>query len=116
MHWLLVDGPFIFCARPFKNRDTCFKALWKSGQDDQDEFSLPTGFGFPEDLLKGGARRLVTDAKFDRSGSKCFSPDEMKCQSGLSERQAEMALQRINGVVHNEVRDGLRRHVAGAAP
>ena len=87
----------------------------ESGNDDYDKFSLPTGFGFPENMLKGGARRLITDAKFDRSGSKCFSRDELKCQSSLSERQAEMAPQPINGLVHNKVRDGLRRHVAGAA-
>jgi hypothetical protein len=39
----------------------CFKTLRKSGQDDQDEFSLPTCFGFTEDFLKEGARRFVSD-------------------------------------------------------
>jgi len=84
----------------------------KSGKDDYNKFSLPTRSGFCENFLKGGARRLITDAKFDRSGSKCFSPDEVKCQPGLSERQAKMRPQQINGLVHNKVRDSLRRHVA----
>jgi len=78
---------------------------WKSGKDDDYKFSLPTGFGFLENILKGRARRLITDAKFDRSGSKCFSRDEVKCQSSLSERQAEMRPQPINGLVHDKVRD-----------
>jgi hypothetical protein len=58
----------------------------------------------------------VSDVEFDRSGSKCFSPDKVKYQSSLSERQAEMAPQPINGLVHDKVRDGLRRHIASAAP
>jgi hypothetical protein len=53
------------------------KVSRKSGQDDQDKFNLPTCFGFSEDILEAGARRFVTDAEFDRSGSKCFSRDEM---------------------------------------
>jgi hypothetical protein len=51
----------------------------ESGKDDHDKFSLPTGSGFMEDLLKAGTRRLITDAQFDRSGPKCFSCNEMKC-------------------------------------
>ena len=68
----------------------CAKPLWgsinggsnaarKSGKDDYDKFSLPTGSGFPEDLLKTGTRRLITDAEFDLGGPKCFSCNEMKC-------------------------------------
>jgi hypothetical protein len=57
-------------------------------------------------VFERGARRLIIDAWFDRSGSKCFSRDEVKCQSSLSWRQAEMALQPINGLVHDEIRDG----------
>jgi hypothetical protein len=71
---------------------------------------LPTGFGFPEDILKGGARRLIADAKFDCSGSKCFSRDEMKCQSSLCWRQAKVAPQTINALVHDEIRDDLTWH------
>ena len=56
----------------------------ESGNDDYDEFSLPTGSGFVEDILKVGACRLISDAQFDRRGPKCFSCNEMKCQSGLS--------------------------------
>lgn len=95
------------------SRKVSAKTLRKSGQDDQDKFSLPTCFGFPEDILEAGARRFVTDVEFDRSGSKCFSGDEMKCQSSLSWRQGKVRPQPIN---HDEVRDSLRRHVAGAAP
>ena len=51
----------------------------KSGKDDYDKFSLPTGSGFIEDTLKAGTCRLITDAEFDRSGPKCFSCNEMKC-------------------------------------
>jgi hypothetical protein len=58
-------------------------------------------------ILKGGARRLIADAKFDRSGSKCFSRDELKCQPGLSWRQAKVAPQTLNGPVHDEIRDDL---------
>jgi ABC-type phosphonate transport system ATPase subunit len=36
--------------------------------------------------------------------------------TSLSERQAKMRPQPINGLVHDKARDGLRRHVAGAAP
>ena len=92
------------------------KTLRKSGQDEQDEFSLPTGSGFLENILKGAARRFVSDVEFDRSGSKCFSRDEAKCQSSLGWRQAKVRPQQIKGLVHNKVRDGLRWHVAGAAP
>jgi hypothetical protein len=91
------------------------KTLRNSGQYDQDKFSLPTCFGFSEDILEAGARRFVTDVEFDCGGSKCFSRDEMKCQSSLSWRQAKVRPQLINGLVHDEVRDGLRRHVVGAA-
>ena len=55
------------------------KAVGESGKDDYDKLSLPTGSGFPEDMLQAGARRLITDAEFDRSGPKCFSSNEMKC-------------------------------------
>ena len=51
----------------------------KSGKDDYDKFSLPTGSGFFEDTLKLGARPLISDAQVDCSGPKCFSGDEMKC-------------------------------------
>ena len=56
----------------------CSKAARKSGNDDYDKFSLPMGSGFTEDTLKLGARRLISDAQFDRSGPKCFSRHEMK--------------------------------------
>jgi hypothetical protein len=49
------------------------------GKDDYDKLSLPTGSGFPEDMLKAGTRRFITDAEFDRSGPKRFSCNEMKC-------------------------------------
>jgi len=55
------------------------KAVRKNGKDDYDKLSLPTGSSFIEDILKVGARRLITNAKFDCSGPKCFSCDEMKC-------------------------------------
>jgi hypothetical protein len=51
----------------------------QSGKDDYDKFSLPTGSGLPEDILDGGARRFISDAEFGRSGSQCFSCDEMDC-------------------------------------
>ena len=54
-------------------------AAGESGKDDYDEFSLPTGSGFIEDILKLGACRLISDAQFDRRGPKCFSCNEMKC-------------------------------------
>jgi hypothetical protein len=57
----------------------CSKAAGESAKDDYDKFSLPTGSGFIEDTLKLGARRLISDAQFDRSGPKCFSCNEMKC-------------------------------------
>jgi hypothetical protein len=57
----------------------CSKAARKSGKDDYDKFSLPTGSGFPEDVPEGGARGFVSDAEFDRSAPKRFSCDEMKC-------------------------------------
>jgi len=55
------------------------KAARKSGKDDHDEFSLPTGSGFIVDILKVRARGFVTDAEFALSGPKCFSCNEMKC-------------------------------------
>ena len=55
------------------------KAARKSGKDDYDKFSLPVGSGFLEDVLKLGARRLISDAQFDRGAPKCFSCHEMKC-------------------------------------
>ena len=39
----------------------------------------PTGSDFIEDTLKLGARRLISDAQFNRGGTKRFSCDEMKC-------------------------------------
>ena len=51
----------------------------QSGKDDYDKFSLPTGSGLPEDILEGGARPFITDVEFGRSGSQCFSSDEMEC-------------------------------------
>jgi hypothetical protein len=85
------------------------KTLRNSGQDNQDKFSLPTCFGFSEDILKAGARRFVTDVEFDRSGSKCFSRDEMKCQSSLSWRQAKVRPQPINGLISADQRPPLGR-------
>src|SRR5215813_6149016 len=73
----------------------------ENGKDDYDKLSLSIGRGFFEDILKVGARRLITDAELGRSGSKCFSCDEMKCQSGLGWRQAKVRSQQINGLVHN---------------
>ena len=55
------------------------KAARKSGRDDYGKFGLPMGFGFIEDTLKSGARRLITDVQFDLGGPKCFSCNEMKC-------------------------------------
>ena len=72
----------------------------ESGNDDYDEFSLPTGPGFIEDILELGACRLISDAQFDRRGPKCFSCNEMECQSGLGWRQAKVTPQQINGLVH----------------
>jgi hypothetical protein len=57
----------------------CSNAARKSGKDEYDKLSLPTGSGFPEDILEGGAGCFVSDAEFERSGPKCFSCDEMKC-------------------------------------
>ena len=73
--WLLTDEPFIFWTPPSKKADTRF--VGKSGKDDNYKFSLPTGFGFPEDILKGAARRFVSDAKLDLGGPKCSSCNEM---------------------------------------
>ena len=63
------------CAKPPGGSN----AAGESGKDDYDKFSLPTGSGFPEDVLEGGARGFVSDAEFDRSAPKRFSCDEMKC-------------------------------------
>jgi hypothetical protein len=54
-------------------------AARKSGKEDYDKFSLPTGSGFIENILKIGARSLTSDAEFDLGGPKCFSCNEMKC-------------------------------------
>src|SRR5262245_43561440 len=78
------------------------QAVRQSGKDDHDKFSLPTGSGFIEDILKVGARRFVTDAEFGRSGSQRFSCDEMERYSGLSWRQAKVASQPIDGLVHDK--------------
>jgi hypothetical protein len=51
----------------------------KSGDDEYDKFSLPTGSGFLENILKVGARRLISHAEFDLSGPKRLSCNEMKC-------------------------------------
>ena len=50
------------------------KAARKSGKDDYDNFSLPVGSGFFEDALKLGARRLISDAQFDRSAEVFLPP------------------------------------------
>jgi hypothetical protein len=55
------------------------KAVRKNGKDDYDKLSLSTDPSFIEDIFKVGARRLITDAEFGRSGPKCLSCDEMKC-------------------------------------
>ena len=55
----------------------------ESGNDDYDEFSLPTGSGFVEDALNLGARRLISDVQFDRRDPKCFPCNELisiKCR------------------------------------
>jgi hypothetical protein len=57
----------------------CSKAVRKSGKDEYDKFSLPTGSGFLKDVLEVGARRFITDAELGRSAPKCFSCHEMKC-------------------------------------
>jgi hypothetical protein len=54
-------------------------AARKSGKDDYEKFSLPTGSGFIEDILKVGAPSFISDAEFDLGGPKCFSCNEMKC-------------------------------------
>jgi hypothetical protein len=54
-----------------------FKKGRKSGNDDYDKFSLPTGSGFTENTFELSARRFVTDVKLGRSGPQCFSCDEM---------------------------------------
>jgi hypothetical protein len=69
-----------------------FKAVRKSGNDDYDKFSLPTGSGFTENTLELSARRFVTDVKLGRSGPQCFSYDEMKRQSGLRWRQPKVTM------------------------
>src|SRR5262245_55672008 len=84
----------------------------ESGDDDYDEFSLPTGPCFIEDILEFGARRLISDAQFDRRGPKCFSCNEMKCQSGLGWGQPEATPQQINGLAHDKGLRCSRRHLA----
>ena len=76
-----------FRAAPTSGR---FKKVRKSGNDDCDKFSLPTGSGFAENTLEPSARRFVTDVKLGRSGPQCFSCDEMKRQSGLRWRQPKV--------------------------
>jgi hypothetical protein len=78
----------------------CSNAARESGNDNYDKLSLPTGSGFPEDTFEVGARRLISDAQFGRSGPKRFSCNEVKCQSGFGWRQAKVTLQQINGLVH----------------
>jgi hypothetical protein len=81
-------------------------------KDDYEKFSLPTGSGFPEDVLKMGARGFVSDAEFGLGGPKRFSCNEMKRQSGLGRRQAKVTLQQINGLVHEKVlRQFKKRHL-----
>jgi hypothetical protein len=71
---------FVLGSQTFDGLDQwAAKAARKSGKDDYDKFSLPVGSGFFEDALKLGARRLISDAQFDRSAPKCFSCHEMKC-------------------------------------
>jgi hypothetical protein len=72
----------------------------ESGNDDYDEFSLPTGPCLIEDILEFGACCLISDAQFGGRGPKCFSCNELECQSGLSWRQAKVTLQQIDGLVH----------------
>jgi hypothetical protein len=79
-----------------------FKAVRKGSNDDHDKFSLPTGPGFTEDILEVRARSLVSDAEFGLGGPQCFSCNEMKRQSGLGWRQAEVTPQQINGFVHDK--------------
>jgi hypothetical protein len=69
-----------------------FKEGRKSGNDDSDKFSLPTGSGFTENTLELSARRFVTDVKLGRSGPQCFPCDEMNRQSGLRWRQPKVAM------------------------
>src|SRR5262245_55945215 len=76
----------------FHARDLFFRAkpLWgsinggsnaarKSGEDHYDKFSLPTGSGFIENILKVRARGFVSDAEFGLGGPQCFSCHEMNC-------------------------------------
>ena len=106
-----VDAAIIFWTRTLP--DTVLqtsgrsrvKAVRKDSEDDYDKLSLSTGRSFFENILKVGARRLIADAEFGRSGSKCFSPDKVKCQSGLSWRQAKVKPQPINGFVHEKVHE-----------
>ena len=77
----------------------------ESGNDDYDEFSLPTGTGFPEDILEGGPDRFITDVEFGGSGPKCLSGHEMKCQSGFGWGQIKVTLQQINDSFMNKARD-----------
>jgi hypothetical protein len=95
-----------------RNLGSPLNELRQSSSDDYNKFSLPTGSGFPEDVLKMGARGFVSDAEFGLGGPKRFSCNEMKRQSGLGLRQAKVTLQQINGLVHDGIRDYLARHNA----
>ena len=53
-------------------------AARKGANDGYDKFSLPTGSGFAENILKVRARGLVSDAEFGLGGPKCLSCNEMK--------------------------------------
>ena len=79
-----------------------FKAVRKGGNDGHDKFSLPTGSGLLEDILKVRAGRFISHAEFGLGGPKCFSCDEMECSPGLGGRQAKATPQQINGLVHDK--------------
>ena len=51
----------------------------ESGNEDHDEFSLPTGSGFAENALEVSARRFISDPEFGIGGPKCSSCNEVKC-------------------------------------
>src|SRR5436190_8239198 len=88
----LTGQPLLGQRRRLCLRGPRFKAVRKSGNDDYDKFSMPTGSGFTENTLELSARRFVTDVKLGRSGPQCFSCDEMKRQSGLRWRQPKVTM------------------------
>src|SRR5262249_60728509 len=48
-------------------------AAGESGDDEYDKFSLPTGSGFVEDILKVSARSFISHTQFELSGAKRLS-------------------------------------------